>query len=305
MYSVIDIGSNTIRLVVYRLDQGAIQPILNNKRPAGLAGYLDRNGCLNPEGVEKLVSVLSEFRQILDMLPDCPVFPFATASLRNIANTEEVLDRVREACGMEIRVLSGREEALLDHRGVMRSMNPHSGLLVDVGGGSTELVLFREGEIQAAESIPVGSLNLYNRFVDQIVPTKKELKEMKKEVRRMLRRVLPSTGTYDAQPMWGVGGTARGALALARHMGAAERDGREYGCGVWKEILEQAEESPKKLSRRILKLSPDRIHTMVPGILILSVVAESYGSRTVVTSPYGVREGYLSLMLEERGIAHV
>ena len=69
-------------------------------------------------------------------------------------------------------------------------------------------------------------------------------------------------------------------------------------------ILVMLEENPKKLIRRILKVAPDRVHTLIPGILILKTVAETYGSQSIVTSPYGVREGYLSDILEQRGILH-
>ena len=67
-------------------------------------------------------------------------------------------------------------------------------------------------------------------------------------------------------------------------------------------VLRQAQDSPKKLTRRILKIAPERIHTMLPGIALLSAAAELYGSRSVVTSPYGVREGYLLSVLEHRGV---
>lgn len=298
MYCVIDIGSNTIRLAVYRRDNGSLRAILNNKCAAGLASYVDKKNCLSPEGVDKLISVLREFQSILGMLPDCPVYPFATASLRNVVNTEQVLQRVKEETGLRIRVLSGYEEATLDYRGAVRSMEGGSGLMVDIGGGSTELVFFHDERILAAKSVPLGSLNLFSRFVSDLFPTKKELRAMGEEVRRTLISALPPAEEYISQPMVGVGGTARAALSLYQNMEEDGEGGREYDCAFLKKVLRQAEENPRKLLRRILKISPDRVHTLVPGVLILHTVAQVYGSRTILTSPYGVREGYLSLMLE-------
>lgn len=150
MYCVIDIGSNTIRLVIYRVEDNAIKPMLNNKVAAGLAGYVDKNRNLRPAGIEKAVSVLKEFRQVLDMLPECEVFPFATASLRNIDNTDEVLSAIRSECGLEVRVLSGKEEALYDYHGAVRAMQSKTGLLTDIGGGSTELVFYQNGMARVA-----------------------------------------------------------------------------------------------------------------------------------------------------------
>ena len=101
--------------------------------------------------------------------------------------------------------------------------------------------------------------------------------------------------------MCGVGGTARGALALYRGMvGEPPREG--YDTQFFSKVLRQAQDNPKKLTRRILKIAPERIHTMLPGIALLSAAAELYGSRTVITSPYGVREGYMLSVLESRGV---
>ncbi len=301
MYSVIDIGSNTIRLVVYRVDNEGITAILNNKYTAGLAGYIGKDGAMSEEGVERLIEVMGKFRVTVDLLPECETFPFATASLRNITNREAVLGRVKAETGFDIRVLSGYEEAMFDYHGAVRALPGEEGLLVDVGGGSTELVFFKAGRAAAAKSVALGSLSLFNRCVSGIVPTAGELAAMKTEAKNALSGAFPDAGDYAPQPMCGVGGTARGALALYRGIvGEPPREG--YETQFFARVLRLASESPKKLTRRILKIAPERIHTMLPGITLLSAAADLYGSRTVITSPYGVREGYLLSVLESRGV---
>ena len=99
LYCVIDIGSNTIRLVVYRVDDGKIKAILNNKYTAGLAGYVDDKNFMSQKGINKLITILKEFKEVIAALPDCRVYPFATASLRNIVNTEQVLELVYQELG--------------------------------------------------------------------------------------------------------------------------------------------------------------------------------------------------------------
>lgn len=300
MYAVIDIGSNTIRLAIYRVDDEGITPMLNNKYTAGLAAYVDKDGRMSAEGIERLVEVMEKFRAVLEMLPDCEAFPFATASLRNITNREEAVERVRSSTGFDIRVLSGYEEAMLDYRGAVRALPGEQGLLVDVGGGSTELVLFKGGRSVAARSVPLGSLSLFNKCVSGVIPTAAELANLKAEAQRALAGALPES-EIPAQPMCGVGGTARGVLALYRGM-VGEPPAEGYDTQFFAKILRQAQENPKKLTRRILKIAPERIHTMLPGIALLSAAAELYGPRSVVTSPYGVREGYLISVLESRGV---
>lgn len=301
MYCVIDVGSNTIRLVIFRVEDGVIRPILNNKRTAGLAGYVDKNNCMSQDGIDRLISTLKQFKAALAILPDCPVYPFATASLRNVVNTEQILEAVQRETGFDIRVLSGFEEAILDYRGALRYAAQDTGLLVDIGGGSTELVFFKDKNVLAAHSVPIGSLNLFSRFVSGIIPTKKELRAMREEVLSILSSAMPPTADYVAEPMCGVGGTARAALSLFQNSRKDGGDNPEYEVSFLNKVLRQAEENPYKLMRRILKITPERVHTLLPGILVLSCVAELYGGRTVLTSPYGVREGYIAYMLEKAG----
>ena len=160
MYAIIDIGSNTIRLVLYKIENNQIKSLLNKKSPAGLAGYINKDRCLKKSGIRKAVAVLSEFREILDHMTIQEVFPFATASLRNINNAPEVLEAIRENCGFEVRILSGEEEAIFDYYGALQAMEIDKGLLTDIGGGSTELVFYQDHTIQRATSLPVSYTHL-------------------------------------------------------------------------------------------------------------------------------------------------
>ena len=141
LYCVIDIGSNTIRLVIYTLEDGQLRQALNSKATAGLAGFVE-DGALSEEGIERMLGVLRRFHGVLSLLPDCKVYPFATASLRGLSNTQDILERVERETGFKIDVITGREEAILDYRGAVGRMQERSGVLVDIGGGSTELVFF-------------------------------------------------------------------------------------------------------------------------------------------------------------------
>ena len=303
MYSVIDIGSNTIRLVIYQVEaDGQIRPMLNNKRSAGLASYVDAGGSMTQDGIDRLIGILQEFQQILLLLSDIRVYPFATASLRNIKNTDEVLEQIRVRCGMEVEVLSGREEAMLDFRGAIRMLGRQSGIMADAGGGSTEVVFFRDGRVQAAGSIALGSLNLYRRYCSDLFPDEKELAAMQKEIRAALSSALPtpkelrSSAGLVAEPLCAIGGSARGLLTLYRQSHGMEAV--SYPADYLKDLLEQSRKKPKKLLRQMLQISPDRVHTLLPGALLLSTIADLYGSRTILTSQYGVREGYLESKLE-------
>lgn len=301
MYGVIDIGSNTIRLVIYKVDESKIVAMLNKKVAVGLVGYIDKNNCMKKKGMHVAVQALKEFEEIISYMSIEEIFPFATASIRNIENCQEVIDYIREHTKFDAKVLSGNEEATFDYFGAIQSVNMDSGLLVDVGGGSTELVFYQNKKIVSTHSLPIGSLNLYREFVKGICPTKSEIEAIRQKVIKELNCVNIESESICAQPLCAVGGTARAIYKLLLHKGKLDADSPEYACRNLSKLLRGATENPDRLSRLILKISPDRIHTFIPGLILFHTIANHYESETIITSQHGVREGYLHFLLQERG----
>ena len=300
MWAVIDIGSNTIRLVIYTLENGRPHSMLNKKYPAGLAGYIDQANRITPEGIQVLLDVLTDIQSILQYIRPQSIFPFGTASLRNSANGAEIVALIRERCGLDVRILTGEEEAIFDYYGALENNIGDSGLLMDVGGGSTELTFFKNKQIVSATSIPLGSLNLYKKWVDSLLPTSKEAHRIKQEVRGYLHQLPLPTEDLDAQPVYSVGGTARAALKLMKakyDLGEKE----EYTLVQLKGFLLDIKDNPRRLLHDILRAAPDRVHTMIPGLLVFQAVAKYFHSVSFVTSSFGVREGYLMHQLAEMG----
>lgn len=301
MYLVIDIGSNTIRAVVFCVEKGEILPVLNKKYSAGLAGYIDKDGMLSGEGVDLCLDILNEIRITIDAFSFDGVFPFATASLRNVANSEEVLRAVREETGLEVTVLSGEEEAYFDYYGAVRGSGQRGGILTDIGGGSTEIVVYSHREPQLTESLHIGSLNLYNQFVQGLIPTPDEIKRIQEETRKHLSRLSVQSTLSSPEVLCGVGGTARAALKLYNTIYHIDKKNNVYERCFLKKVLAMKWEE-KKLMRYILKTAPERIHTLLPGMAILYTVAQHFGTKKIVTSSHGVREGYLRYQLEKEGV---
>jgi len=299
LYGVIDIGSNTIRLMVYRIENDELYPVLNNKFSAGLAGYVTSRGKLSKDGIAKVIEVLSELRTVTDQISLEEMYSFATASLRNISNTEEVLVAIQKETGFQIRVLSGEEEAFFDYYGAIQSATMDSSLLVDVGGGSTELVSIQHWNATKGVSIPVGSLNLYTRFVDGILPSRSEVRRIQEEVDKQLQDIKFSVPQIPT--MCAVGGTARAALKLFNALNGNSKN-VSYTSEFYLDYLSQMVMGPKKITGSILKSSPDRIHTLTPGIAVLQRIANTFGVQNIVTSPYGVREGFLYRRLQQEGV---
>lgn len=300
MYLVIDIGSNTIRAVVFRIESGKLIPVLNKKYPAGLAGYIERDGRMSQEGVDLCIDVLSEIKILIDAFNFDGVYPFATASLRNITNTDEVLEMIEKACDLHVKVLSGKQEAFFDYYGSIQECACEAGILTDIGGGSTEIVLYSKGEALTTESIHIGSLNMYNRFVSGIVPNKEEIKMIQEEAVKHFETLSIEKGYEGIDVIRGVGGTARAVLKLHNAIYHLSKSNNIYERSFLKKAMTIDWEEKDNINL-ILKCAPERVHTLLPGMTILYAAAQYYDIKRIITGTHGVREGYLCYRLKKEG----
>ena len=288
--AIIDIGSNSIRLTLYETQGQNFKILFREKIMAGLAGYVE-NGSLSAEGIECACAGLLTFRSILQTLEVAHISVFATASLRNISNTEQALSVIRAANGYSVEVISGEDEALLGYTGAMQELHLAGGAFLDIGGASTEIVTFENGEPVDYASFPIGSLSLYRRCVKKILPGEGSLKRLRQEISKTID---VSEGAMAPRALLvGVGGTARAALKLARHHYKISDDCRSMTAGQLDGLCSFLCSGKKEASDLILRLEAERIHTLVPGLLILQHVFHLFGAQQLVISKYGVREGYL------------
>lgn len=291
MCGVIDLGSNTIRLTVYRVKDHNFKILFTQKTMAGLVGYV-QNGYLKQGGIDKACEVLSSYKSIFENFEIRDLYVFATASLRNVKNTEEAVAKILEKTGLKVEVISGEEEAILDFEGATQNVDMNNGLLVDIGGGSTELVTYNNSKIVMPVSIAVGSLSLYTKCVEKILPKKSECKKIRKVVEKEL--ACEKNIEQKKYPIiCGVGGTVRAVLKLNNFMFSMAATNNEVTVEHLRYILETLSEKNSSSLNLILKICPDRIHTIVPGLCLLQTIANQYESETIIVSSYGVREGYL------------
>ena len=301
IYGVIDIGSNTIRLSLYQYEGGAqIQRLLNHKTMAGLASYIEE-GHMTLEGIRVACRTLAAEQQILQNLGVRAYYAFATAPLRNIDNAEEVKNAIYAHTGIPVDVLSGEEEARLDFVGATHALTYRDGLLADIGGGSTELVPFADGEMRGTFSMPVGSLNLYSKYVCGLLPTQKERSSIQKAVAAQLQRISLPEGAYAH--LCGVGGTIRAAGRLCRRMYGIDPDAGIESAAIASLLRDLRASNPQSI-KRILQAAPERVHTIVPGLIVLQHILKTFSVQTIHISPYGVREGYLTHRILKEGAFH-
>jgi exopolyphosphatase / guanosine-5'-triphosphate,3'-diphosphate pyrophosphatase len=288
--AVIDIGSNSIRLTLYETYEQSFKILFREKFMAGLAGYVE-DGKLSAEGIECACEGLLNFRSILQTLEIDQIRVFATASLRNISNTEQALSVIRAATGYTVEVISGEEEALFGYAGAMQELHLVSGTFLDIGGASTEFVAFDEEKPVDFTSFPIGSLSLYRHCVKKILPGEGSLKRLKKEISQTIK--ISDTTPVQHPLLVGVGGTARAVLKMAKRYYNGSDDCHSMTAEQLDELCAFLCSGKKSASDMILRLEAERIHTLVPGMLILQHVFHLLGAQQLVVSKYGVREGYL------------
>lgn len=296
LYGVIDIGSSTVRMAVYDLSPaGGAEMLLKKKHVVGLAGYV-RDGRMTQAGIDKAVEILLEFRSFLACFHIDHVRAFTTAALRNASNSREAVAEIERRTGLSIRVISGDEEATFDFIGATHGLAGESGLLVDIGGGSTELVAFAAGRIERKVSLPLGATAFHARFSAEVLPSRAECAAMRAEAQEVLSGA-QAFAKVKAPAICGIGGTFKSGLALYRAV---------YGGSAGDDLTMEAARLPALIERfvrdralpqedvvMLMRAVPDRLPTILPGLVIADVIAKRFGTQRITYSDSGVREGFI------------
>lgn len=286
---IVDLGSNTIRLSVYQWEGSQFQTVLHQTSTVGLAGYV-QDERLSPAGIAAACQVLSRYRSLAERMNISDLHVFATASLRNISNTQEAADAILGRTGIAVEVLSGTEEARLSFRGAVLGSTQSSGLLCDIGGGSSELLAYDRGEVTAALSRPIGCLSLFTRYVSGILPTPAEREAMEAQAAQAFSRMQGFHGPH----LLGVGGSVRAAEQLAGVLlDRAPSGAHVLTADQVQHLYRLLAQEDQRALRAVLHTVPDRVHTILPGLLILREILRLCGGETVTVSHTGIREGYL------------
>ena len=298
-YGVIDLGSNSIRLVIYEVKDDRrstysskdFKSIINDKVMAGLAAFVE-DGVFTSDGVDRAVNVLKSHMKRVRYFGCKRVDVFATAVLRNAVNCTEAVAEIERRCGLAVTLLSARDEAHLGFVGARCSTPLERGTLVDIGGGSTELTRVDGGRDSDDVSLGQGSLSSFARFVRNILPVPIEMDAIACEFRGNLRK-LPSLEPYKAPTLYGVGGSTRAAAKLVQQLDELQTRPREVQAEQVQQILHACRSNPAAFGHTALKASAERVHTMVPGCVILAELFRHLGADKLVICKHGVREGYL------------
>lgn len=284
--AVIDVGSNSVRLVIYRLEGRAIWTVFNEKALAGLGRDLPATGRLSPEGVETAMVALRRFRAALSGWNRADIFAVATAAVREASDGPAFLARVETETGLRLRVVSGAEEARYAALGVVAGQPDAAGVVGDLGGSSLELVHLDPAAPRDGITLPLGPFALG-------APRPLDLDK----VRKIIDQRIDGAGlAFRSREFHAVGGAWRNLALL--HMEMADYPLRvahqyEMNRSDAVDVARFVARQSKGSLERMQGLSKKRFDTLPYSALVLDALIERLGIERIVISAYGLREGLL------------
>ncbi|EIM05846.1 exopolyphosphatase [Planococcus antarcticus DSM 14505] len=292
-YAIIDIGSNTIRLVIYTRDKsGRFTESENVKAVARLRNYLNEENILEREGIEILLKTLQSFQEVTRHHQLKAIKCVATAAVRQAENQDEIMAAVESETDFTMRILSEFEEANYGYLAVVNSTPFASGITVDIGGGSTEITYFDNRQLIYFYSFPFGALSLKQQFIQGDTPTKGELRELRSFLKEQFDQL---EWLADKRlPLIGIGGSARNMAQIHQehieypfsgvHQYVMSKDDVEEVNGLLKS-LEFSE------LQRLEGLSKDRADIIIPAVEVFRYLMEFIDTKQFALSRKGLRDG--------------
>lgn len=300
-FLIVDLGSNSVRMDVIAVRKNGLFRVAKRlKKSCRLSEGLTEENLLQPTAIERTVNVLKELRTVADEYPLLGEFAVATEALRRAENREEFIARAKTESGFSFTVIDGEKEAYYDYLGVVRSMNLRDFVLLDTGGGSSELVLVKDREMKAFACIPYGSITLTEQFSSEESMNRKEFEKTGVLIRQTLDG-LDWLSEAEGLPIVGLGGSIRTMIKI--HQKRMNHNRPLHNYRMMKRDVERFRDEILRMNheqrKSIAGMDPLRADIITGGILPLNTLMEKISSPCIVASAYGLREGLCYEKMEE------
>ncbi len=297
-YAVIDISSCSVSLLVAEYNE-KINILLTDRETISVLHYAKGN-MLTERGVEKIAEAIQKLKGIAANYGAEKCYVISTASVRNFTNYEEVEEKLNSLCGVRLNLLDGEEEAYCDYvaNTPYQAEEGENVILIDVGGGSIELCNLTSDEKDGAvDYLDFGPVFLKGKFVRYTHPDEDEAKKIKRYVKNKLyKKSFLSMCNFTSALL--VGATVRAIYeAYCDYFNLNPTDNNEVEYGKLRELKNFLISSSSR-SMLIVKIAPERIDTFVTSVIALCAVMRYYTVERAKISPYGVKEGYLTLVVK-------
>jgi len=296
--AVADIGTNSTRLLIADVEDGRVTDEAHRRtRVTRLGAGVDRDGTLREDARERVFETLTEYRALINDAGVDKAVAVLTSAVRDAGNGREFAAVVKDRFHMEPHVLVGEEEARLTFLGATSERDPHDTrptLVIDIGGGSTELVIGTGREMSFHVSTQAGVVRQTERHLDHDPPTESGLDDLAHDVRAIISDAVPGEQRTAVQHGIAVAGTATSLAAIAQRLEPYDSD-KVHGYLLRAEerdrILSELASMPLRERRQIRGLDPSRAPTIVAGVVILTEVMGLFGLERIEISEHDILRG--------------
>jgi exopolyphosphatase/guanosine-5'-triphosphate,3'-diphosphate pyrophosphatase len=308
----IDIGTNTLRLLVAETGPDSFQELYSDRRITRLGQDLDRTGLISEEAGDRSIAALIDFKKNIQRHSTFQTSAVGTSALRNASNSAQFIAAVKQRTGLELTVISGEEEARLALLGVAQALKEpgypgkndplESAFVIDIGGGSTEIILTRKGVAPVIMSLPLGAVYLTERFIKNDPPSPAEKELLHRAIRNELENCSAVLRPDRASILVGTAGTVTALAAI--DLGLATYDPLKINRhGMARDSVDRIvrELGQRTLSERIdmAGLDHGREDIILAGAMIVQEIMERYGYGNILVSDWGLREGIVMDLYEK------
>jgi exopolyphosphatase/guanosine-5'-triphosphate,3'-diphosphate pyrophosphatase len=295
---VVDIGSNSTRLLVAEVQDGRVTRELERRtQVTRLGAGVDASGRLADDAMERTCATVAEYRQLIESHGAGRALAVLTSAVRDADNGEDFARRVKERFGLEPHVLSGDQEAQLTFLGATSERDPDDDtptLVIDIGGGSTELIIGARRQAGFHVSTQAGVVRQSERHIHNDPPSEAELAELLDDVRGILAQAVPAAQRRAVKRGIGVAGTATSLAAIAQRLDPYDPrkvHGYQLSEPDRDRIRDELSAMALEQRRQVPGLHPDRAPTIIPGVLILQGVMELFGLSELEISEHDILRG--------------
>jgi exopolyphosphatase/guanosine-5'-triphosphate,3'-diphosphate pyrophosphatase len=293
--AVIDVGSNSSRLLVAEVTGGEVAKIERQSRVTRLGRGVDLSGQLSGEAIEEACAAIGDYVAICDEVGVEAAATIATSAVRDASNGAAFIAELRERFALSARVLDGDEEARLTYLGATHEQPPHEATaVIDIGGGSTELIVGSGEEICFQTSLQAGVVRHTERHLSSDPPTAVELESLAADVRTTIEEAI--AGQMETRPVAGiaVAGTPTSLAAIELELDPYDPDrvhGHILSLESIQRLLSQLASAPLVERAQIHGLHPDRAPTIIAGVVILVEAMRAFGLERIRVSEHDILYG--------------
>lgn len=303
---VLDVGSNTVHLLVVNAHPGARPvPQTSTKSVLRLMKYLQPDGSISDRGVKRFMEAMHDAAEHIEQANLDELIPMATSAIRDAKNGEKLIKRIRKECGIDLQVMSGKDEARVTFLAVRRWFGWAAGriMLIDIGGGSLELAVGSDELPELAQSLPLGAGRMTKSFVKSDPPSQEDLDDMQKHIDKQLPAAVKAFAKLDRPDQFV--GSSKTIRSLARLAGSQANVaiGPHTLTSLYRWQLEdwlpRLAKLPTDTRHALPGITNDRAFQIIGGAMVLRSVMREFDIERLEVSPWAMREGILLDYLDQ------